>query len=136
MLAPKRIKYRKRMKGRMRGKAQTGNYVAFGDSGMKALEASWITARLIESARIAITRHAKKGGNLFIRIFPDKPITKQPAETRMGMGKGSPEYWVAAVKPGRIMYEILGVPEDVAREAFRRASHKLPIKVKFVKREG
>jgi len=136
MLAPKRIKYRKRMKGRMRGKAQTGNYVAFGDFGMKALEASWITARQIESARIAITRHVKKGGKLFIRIFPDKPITKKPAETRMGKGKGSPEYWVAVVKPGRIMYEILGVPEDVAREAFRRASHKLPIKVKFVKREG
>ena len=124
------------MKGRMRGKAQTGNYVAFGDFGMKALEASWITARQIESARIAITRHVKKGGKLFIRIFPDKPITKKPAETRMGKGKGSPEYWVAVVKPGRIMYEILGVPEDVAREAFRRASHKLPIKVKFVKREG
>ncbi len=136
MLAPKRIKYRKRMKGRMRGKAQTGNFVAFGDFGIKALEASWITARQIESARIAITRHVKKGGKLFIRIFPDKPITKKPAETRMGKGKGSPEYWVAVVRPGRILYEILGVPEDVAKEAFRRASHKLPIKVKFVKREG
>ncbi len=136
MLAPKRIKYRKRQKGRMRGKAQSGNYIAFGDFAMKALEASWITSRQIEAARVAITRHVKKGGKLFIRIFPDKPITKKPAETRMGKGKGTPEYWVAVVKPGRILYEIQGVPEHVAKEAFRLASHKLPIKVKFLKRGG
>ncbi len=135
MLAPKRVKYRKRQKGRVRGKAQSGNYVAFGEFGMKALEGGWITARQIEAARVAITRYVKKGGKLFIRIFPDKPITKKPAETRMGKGKGSPEFWVAVVKPGRILYEIEGVSEEVAKEAFRRASHKLPIKTKFVTRE-
>lgn len=135
MRAPKRVKYRKRQKGRMKGKAQSGNYVAFGEFGIKAVQSGWITSRQIESARIAITRHVKKGGKLFIRIFPDKPITKKPAETRMGKGKGSPEFWVAVVKPGRILYEIEGVSQEVAKEAFRRASHKLPVKTKFVTRE-
>ncbi|NIO16332.1 MAG: 50S ribosomal protein L16 [Deltaproteobacteria bacterium] len=135
MRAPKRVKYRKKQKGRMRGKAQSGNYVAFGEFGIKALQSGWITSRQIESARVAITRHVKKGGKLFIRIFPDKPITKKPAETRMGKGKGSPEFWVAVVKPGRILYEIEGVSKEVAKEAFRRASHKLPVKTKFVTRE-
>lgn len=135
MRAPKRVKYRKRQKGRMKGKAQSGNYVAFGEFGIKAMQSGWITSRQIESARIAITRHVKKGGKLFIRIFPDKPITKKPAETRMGKGKGSPEFWVAVVKPGRILYEIEGVSQEVAKEAFRRASHKLPVKTKFVTRE-
>lgn len=135
MRAPKRVKYRKKQKGRIRGKAQSGNYVAFGDFGIKALQSGWITSRQIEAARIAITRHVKKGGKLFIRIFPDKPITKKPAETRMGKGKGSPEFWVAVVRPGRILYEIEGVPKEVAKEAFRRASHKLPLKTKFVTRE-
>ncbi len=119
----------------MRGKAQSGNYVAFGEFGIKAVQSGWITSRQIESARVAITRHVKKGGKLFIRIFPDKPITKKPAETRMGKGKGSPEFWVAVVKPGRILYEIEGVSKEVAKEAFRRASHKLPVKTKFVTRE-
>jgi large subunit ribosomal protein L16 len=135
MRAPKRVKYRKRQKGRMKGKAQSGNYVAFGEFGIKAMQSGWITSRQIESARIAITRHVKKGGKLFIRIFPDKPITKKPAETRMGKGKGSPEFWVAVVKPGRVLYEIEGVSQEVAKEAFRRASHKLPVKTKFVTRE-
>ncbi len=135
MRAPKRVKYRKKQKGRMRGKAQSGNYVAFGEFGIKAVQSGWITSRQIESARVAITRHVKKGGKLFIRIFPDKPITKKPAETRMGKGKGSPEFWVAVVKPGRILYEIEGVSKEVAKEAFRRASHKLPVKTKFVTRE-
>lgn len=135
MRAPKRVKYRKKQKGRIKGKAQSGNYVAFGEFGIKAVQSGWITSRQIESARIAITRHVKKGGKLFIRIFPDKPITKKPAETRMGKGKGSPEFWVAVIKPGRILYEIEGVSRDVAKEAFRRASHKLPVKTKFVTRE-
>lgn len=135
MRAPKRVKYRKMQKGRIRGKAQSGNFIAFGEFGIKALEGGWITSRQIESARIAITRHVKKGGKLFIRIFPDKPITKKPAETRMGKGKGSPEFWVAVVKPGRVLYEIEGVTKEVAKEAFRRASHKLPVKTKFVTRE-
>lgn len=135
MRAPKRVKYRKKQKGRMKGKAQSGNYVAFGEFGIKAVQSGWITSRQIESARVAITRHVKKGGKLFIRIFPDKPITKKPAETRMGKGKGSPEFWVAVVKPGRILYEIEGVSKEVAKEAFRRASHKLPVKTKFVTRE-
>ena len=135
MRAPKRVKYRKKQKGRMRGKAQSGNYVAFGEFGIKAIQSGWITSRQIESARVAVTRHVKKGGKLFIRIFPDKPITKKPAETRMGKGKGSPEFWVAVVKPGRILYEIEGVSKEVAKEAFRRASHKLPVKTKFVTRE-
>ncbi len=136
MLAPKRIKHRKQQKGRMRGTANRGSSIDFGSFGLKALECGRITSRQIEAARIALTRHAKKGGKLWIRIFPDKPITKKPAETRMGKGKGSPEYWVAVVKPGRILYEMEGVSESVAREAFRLAAHKLPIKTTFVMREG
>lgn len=135
MLAPKKIKYRKKMKGRMCGKAERGGEVSFGEYGLKALEPGWITSRQIESARVAITRQAKKGCKLWIRIFPDKPITRKPAETRMGKGKGNPEFWVAVVKPGTVMYEVSGINEDVAREAFLRASHKLPIATKFVKRE-
>ncbi|UCF63147.1 MAG: 50S ribosomal protein L16 [bacterium] len=135
MLMPKRVKYRKQQRGRMRGKAQTGNTVAFGQYGLKALEAQWITSRQIEAARIAMTRHIKRGGKVWIRIFPDKPVTKKPAETRMGKGKGAPEYWVAVVKPGRVMFEIEGVTEDIAKEAMRLAAHKLPIKTKFVSRE-
>ncbi|MCK4892396.1 MAG: 50S ribosomal protein L16 [Calditrichae bacterium] len=135
MLMPKRVKYRKQQRGRMRGKAQTGNTVAFGQYGLKALEAHWITSRQIEAARIAMTRYIKRGGKVWIRIFPDKPVTKKPAETRMGKGKGAPEYWVAVVKPGRVMFEIEGISEDVAKEAIRLASQKLPIKTKFVSRE-
>jgi large subunit ribosomal protein L16 len=131
---PKKVKHRKMMKGRMTGKAYRGSTVSFGDFGLKALEPAWITARQIEAARIALTRHVKRGGKVWIRIFPDKPITKKPAETRMGKGKGSPEYWVAVVRPGRIMYEMSGVPEEIAREAFRLASAKLPIHTTFVKR--
>ncbi len=135
MLAPKKVKFRKMMKGRMKGTAFRGSDVSFGDFGLKALEPGWITSRQIESARVAITRAAKKGCKLWIRIFPDKPITRKPAETRMGKGKGNPEFWVAVVKPGRIMYEISGVSEEVAREAFRLAAQKLPIATKLVKRE-
>lgn len=135
MLMPKRIKYRKVQKGRKRGMALRGNSVAFGEYGLKAMEAHWITSRQIEAARVAMTRYIKRGGKVWIRIFPDKPITKKPAETRMGKGKGSPEYWVAVVKPGRIMFELAGVPEDVAKEAMRLAAHKLPIKTKFVTRK-
>ncbi|MBN2366781.1 MAG: 50S ribosomal protein L16 [Calditrichaeota bacterium] len=135
MLMPKRVKYRKQQRGRNRGKAQTGNTVAFGQYGLKALEAHWITSRQIEAARIAMTRYIKRGGKVWIRIFPDKPVTKKPAETRMGKGKGAPEFWVAVVKPGRVMFEIEGVSMDVAKEAMRLASHKLPIKTKFVSRE-
>jgi large subunit ribosomal protein L16 len=135
MLMPKRIKYRKQQRGKMRGKAQTGNTISFGQYGLKALEAHWITSRQIEAARIAMTRYIKRGGKVWIRIFPDKPVTKKPAETRMGKGKGAPEYWVAVVKPGRVMFEIEGVSEDVAKEAMRLAAHKLPIKTKFVSRE-
>jgi large subunit ribosomal protein L16 len=134
MLMPKRIKYRKHQRGRMRGKAQRGNTVAFGQYAIKALEAAWITSRQIEAARVAMTRYIKRGGKVWIRIFPDKPVTKKPAETRMGKGKGSPEYWVAVVKPGRVMFEIEGVSEDIAKEAMRLAAHKLPIKTKFVSR--
>ena len=134
MLMPKRVKYRKQQRGRMRGKAQTGNTVAFGQYGLKALEAHWITSRQIEAARIAMTRHIKRGGKVWIRIFPDKPVTKKPAETRMGKGKGAPEYWVAVVKPGRILYEMEGVGESVAAEAFRLAGHKLPFSTRFVTR--
>lgn len=134
MRQPKKVKHRKMMKGRMTGKAYRGSTVSFGDFGLKALEPAWITARQIEAARVALTRHVKRGGKVWIRIFPDKPITKKPAETRMGKGKGSPEYWVAVVKPGRIMYEMSGVPEEIAREAFRLASSKLPIQAIFVKR--
>lgn len=129
---PKRTKFRKMQKGRMKGLAQRGSRVTFGDYGIKALEAGWITSRQIESARIAMTRRMKRVGKVWIRIFPDKPITKKPAETRMGKGKGSPEYWVAVVKPGRILFEIGGVPEDLAREAMRLAIQKLPIAAKFV----
>jgi large subunit ribosomal protein L16 len=135
MLMPKRVKFRKQQRGRNRGKAQNGNTVAFGQYGLKALEAHWITSRQIEAARIAMTRYIKRGGKVWIRIFPDKPVTKKPAETRMGKGKGAPEFWVAVIKPGRVMFEIEGVSEDVAKEAMRLASHKLPIKTKFVSRE-
>ncbi len=134
MLAPKRVKYRKQQRGRMTGIATRGADIVFGDFGLKALEPGWITAQQIEAARVAITRHVKRGGKVWIRIFPDKPVTKKPAETRMGKGKGSPEYWVAVVKPGKIMFEIGGVPEDLAREALRLASYKLPIKTKIVSR--
>lgn len=135
MLMPKRVKYRKKQRGRMKGNAQKGNYVAFGHYGLKAMDSAWITSRQIEAARIAMTRHIKRGGKVWIRIFPDKPVTQKPAETRMGKGKGAPEYWVAVVKTGRILFEIEGVPEDTAKEAMRLASHKLPVKTKFVKRE-
>lgn len=134
MLMPKKVKFRKQQKGRRRGKAWKGHTVAFGDYGLKALEAGWVTDRQIEAARVAITRFIKRSGRIWIRIFPDKPITKKPQETRMGKGKGNPEYWVAVVKPGRILYEMEGVTEDVAREAMRLASHKLPIQTKFVGR--
>lgn len=135
MLIPKRVKYRKQRRGpKIKGRSKGATEVHFGDYGLQALEASWITNRQIEAARIAMTRHIKRGGKVWIRIFPDKPITKKPAETRMGSGKGTPEWWVAVVKPGRVMFEIGGVPEEVAREALRLASHKLPIKTRFVKR--
>ena len=134
MLQPKKVKRRRVMKGRMRGKATRGEKLNFGDFGLKTLEAAWITDRQIEAARIAMTRHVKRGGKIWIRIFPDKPITKKPAETRMGSGKGAPDHWVAVVKPGRVMYEIQGVPVELAREAFELAAQKLPIKTKFVTR--
>ena len=134
MLLPKRVKYRKQMRGRMTGKASRGTVVNYGDYGLQALEPAWITSRQIEAARVAMTRYTKRGGKVWSKIFPDKPITQQPAETRMGKGKGSPEYWVAVVKPGRVMFEIGGVSEEVAREALRLASHKLPIKTKMVKK--
>ena len=135
MLLPKRVKYRRVMRGRMKGKASRGNTVTNGQFGLQALEPAWITSNQIEAARIAMTRYIKRGGQVWIKIFPDKPITEKPAETRMGSGKGSPEYWVAVVKPGRVMFEMDGVAEDVAREAMRLASHKLPIKCKFIKKE-
>ena len=135
MLMPKRVKYRRVQRGRMTGKALRGNKVTYGDFGLQAQEPAWITSNQIEAARVAMTRYTKRGGQVWIKIFPDKPVTQKPAETRMGSGKGSPEYWVAVVKPGRVMFEIAGVPEDVAREALRLASHKLPIKTKIVKRE-
>jgi len=134
MLMPKKTKYRKRQKGRMTGKAYRGSAVSFGEFGLKAMDPAWITDRQIEAARIALTRYIKRGGKVWIRIFPDKPITKKPAETRMGKGKGAPEYWVAVVKPGRIMFEVEGVSEVMAREAFRLAGNKLPVKTKFVSR--
>src|ERR687889_451912 len=134
MLQPKKVKHRRVMKGRMRGKATRGEKLSFGEFGLKALEAAWITDRQIEAARIAMTRHVKRGGKIWIRIFPDKPITRKPAETRMGSGKGAPDHWVAVVKPGRVLYEIEGVAEDIAREAMRLAAQKLPVKCKFVKR--
>ncbi len=136
MLMPKKVKYRKKMKGRMRGKSLRGSAVNFGEYGLKAMECGWITNRQIEAARIAITRYVKRGGKVWIRIFPDKPITKKPAETRMGKGKGSPEGWVAVIRPGRILYEMEGVTEDVAREAMRLAANKLSVKTKFVTRFG
>jgi large subunit ribosomal protein L16 len=134
MLLPKRVKHRKVQRGSMRGSAKGGTEVEFGEYGLKALEASWITNRQIEAARIAMTRYMKRGGKVWINIFPDKPITQKPAETRMGSGKGNPEAWVAVVKPGRVMFEVAGVSEDVAKEALRLASHKLPIRTKFVAR--
>jgi large subunit ribosomal protein L16 len=134
MLMPKKTKYRKRQKGRMNGKAYRGSAVSFGEFGLKAMDPAWITDRQIEAARIALTRYIKRGGKVWIRIFPDKPITKKPAETRMGKGKGAPEYWVSVVKPGRIMFEVEGVSETMAREAFRLAGNKLPVKTKFVRR--
>ena len=134
MLMPKKVKFRKMMKGRMKGKAYSGSDVSFGEYGLKALEPGWVSNRQIEAARIAITRHAKRGCKVWIRIFPDKPLTKKPAETRMGKGKGALESWVAVVKPGRMLYEMSGVTENVAREAFRLASHKLPIATRFFKR--
>lgn len=133
---PKKTKFRKMMKGRMNGKSYRGSEVSFGDFALKALEPGWITSRQIEAARVAMTRHVKRGCKVWIRIFPDKPITKKPAETRMGKGKGAPEYWVAVVKPGRILYEMSGTREAVAKEAMRLASHKLPIATKFVSRQG
>jgi len=136
MISPKRVKYRKQQRGRMRGVATRGNKITYGDYGLQALEPSWITANQIEAARIAMTRYSKRGGKVWIKIFPNKPVTSKPAETRMGSGKGSPDFWVAVVKPGRVMFEIAGVTEDVAREAMRLAGHKLPCKVKFIKREG
>ncbi len=134
MLLPKRVKYRKQQRGSRSGQAKGGTQVNFGEYGLKALEPAWITNRQIEAARIAMTRYMKRGGKVWINIFPDKPITQKPAETRMGSGKGSPEKWVAVVKPGRVMFELAGVPEEVAREAMRLAAHKLPIKTKFVAR--
>ena len=134
MLMPKRVKRRKVQRGRMKGKAQRGNFLAYGDYGLVATDPAWITSNQIEAARQAMTRHTKRGGQVWIKIFPDKPITEKPAETRMGSGKGSPEYWVAVVKPGRVMFEMDGVAEEVAREAMRLASHKLPIKTKVVVR--
>lgn len=135
MLVPKRVKHRKQHRGRLTGKAIRGSSLAFGEFGLQALEPAWITNRQIEAARIAMTRYIKRGGKVWIKIFPDKPVTAKPAETRMGSGKGSPEYWVAVVKPGRILFELSGVDEEIAREAMRLASHKLPIQTKFVKRE-
>ncbi len=136
MLMPKRVKYRRVHRGRLTGKAMRGNTVTYGDFGLQALEPAWVTANQIEAARIAMTRYTKRAGQVWIKIFPDKPITEQAAETRMGSGKGSPEYWVAVVKPGRVMFEIGGIDEAQAREALRLASHKLPIKCKFVKKEN
>lgn len=135
MLLPKRVKHRRVQRGRMTGKAMRGNKVSYGDFGLVALEPAWITANQIEAARIAMTRYIRRGGQVWIKIFPDKPITEKPAETRMGSGKGSPEYWVAVVKPGRVLFEMDGVSEEIAKEAMRLASHKLPIKCRFVTRE-
>ncbi|OPX30366.1 MAG: 50S ribosomal protein L16 [Gemmatimonadaceae bacterium 4484_173] len=135
MLMPKRTKFRKHHRGRMRGRAKGGDTVAFGEFGLQATEASWITSAQIESARIALTRHVRRGGKVWIRLFPDKPVTSTPAETRMGKGKGAVDFWVAVVKPGRVMFEIEGVPLDVAREAMRLAGHKLPLKTRFVARD-
>ena len=136
MLLPKRVKYRRVHRGRLKGKATRGNTVTYGDFGLQALEPAWITSNQIEAARVAMTRYTKRGGKVWIKIFPDKPITEKPAETRMGSGKGSPEYWVAVVKPGRVLFEMKDVSEADAREALRLAAHKLPIKTKFIKREN
>ena len=136
MLMPKRVKYRKQMRGRLKGKAGRGSQIAFGEYGLQALEPCWMTSRQIEAARRAVVRYVKRGGKLWIRVFPDKPVTVKPAETRMGSGKGNVDHWVAVVKPGRIVLEIAGVPEEAAREALRLASHKLPIKTQFVTRTG
>jgi len=136
MLSPKRVKFRKVQKGRRNGLAYRGSDVSYGDFGLQAVAPGWITARQLEAGRIALTRHVKRGGKIWIRVFPQKPVTKKPAETRMGTGKGAPEYWVAVVEPGRILYEIEGVEESVAREALRLASHKLPVETRFVRRDG
>ncbi len=135
MLIPKRVKFRRHQRGRMKGLSKGGTEIDFGQYGLQALQPAWITSQQIEAARIAMTRYVKRGGKIWIKIFPHKPVTAKPAETRMGKGKGSPEYWVAVVKPGRIMFELAGVPEEIAREAMRLAAHKLPIRCKFVKRE-
>ena len=135
MLMPKRVKHRKVSRGRMKGKAQRGNFLAYGDYGIVATQPGWITSNQIEAARQAMTRHTKRGGQVWIKIFPDKPVTAKPAETRMGSGKGAPEYWVSVVKPGRVLFEMKGISEEVAREALRLAAHKLPITTKFIKRE-
>ena len=135
MLIPKRVKYRRVQRGRMKGVATRGNTVTYGEFGLQALEPAWITSNQIEAARVAMTRYTKRGGQVWIKIFPDKPVTAKPAETRMGSGKGSPEYWVAVVKPGRVLFEMAGIPEESAREAMRLAGYKLPLKTKFVKRE-
>ncbi|MDP9171379.1 MAG: 50S ribosomal protein L16 [Acidobacteriota bacterium] len=135
MLMPKKVKYRKQQRGRMTGKAWRGSSISFGEYGLKAMSCGWITSRQIEAARIAMTRFIKRGGKVWIRLFPDKPITKKPAETRMGKGKGAPEEWVAVIRPGKILFEMEGVPPDIAREAMRLASHKIPMKTKFVMRE-
>ena len=134
MLMPKRVKHRKVFRGRMKGEAHRGNFLAYGEFGLQATEPCWVTSQQIEAARIALTRYTKRGGQVWIKIFPDKPVTEKPAETRMGSGKGSPEYWVAVVKPGRVLFEIAGVPEETAREALRLASHKLPLKSKIITR--
>jgi len=134
MLSPKKLKYRKRQKGRMKGKARTGATLSFGDYGLQALECGFMTAQQIESARVAINRHVRRGGKIWVRVFPDKPITKKPAETRMGKGKGAPEAWVAVIKPGRMLYEMEGVEKNVAAEAFRLAGHKLPFSTRFISR--
>ncbi len=136
MLMPKRVKYRKEHRGRMRGNAKGGSAVAFGEYGLKSLDRGWVTNRQIEAARVAMTRKIKRGGKVWINIFPDKPVTKKPAETRMGSGKGNPEGWVAVIKPGRVMFEIAGVDEELAHDAMRLAGHKLPVRTKIVKREG
>src|SRR3954463_16041355 len=136
MLSPKRVKYRKTMRGKMKGVAPRGTELSFGEFGLQALESAWITNRQLEAARVAMTRKIKRGGKVWINVFPDKPYTKKPAETRMGSGKGNPEGWVAVIKPGKVMFELAGVPEDLAREALRLAGHKLPVRTKFVMREG
>ena len=135
MLMPRKVRHRKQQRGRLRGQATGGTQLAFGDYGIQALEPAWITNRQIEAARIAMTRHIKRGGKVWINVFPDKPVTKKPAETRMGKGKGAPEFWVAVVKPGRVLFELSGVPENVAREAMRLAIHKLPMKARFMTRQ-